>query len=79
MKALKRKDKAARHSINVRVDEELHQDVQAVRRKADSLGLEFDVSQVCRDALKRAVKQAERAIQEETGSKWSVRDGTLDL
>lgn len=79
MKHLKRKDTANRRAINVRIDEELYQDLAAVRRKADSLGLQFDTSEVCRDALRRAVKAAEKAIQRETDSQWTARDGELDL
>lgn len=79
MKGLNKKANERRIGVSVRLDKDLQEDIKAVKEKASSLGYRFDVSEICRAALRRAVRDAERQLAAAEGSAWSARDRQLDL
>jgi Arc/MetJ-type ribon-helix-helix transcriptional regulator len=75
MKGLNKKQPTK--SINVRVDSDLYEEIVAVRKKAEQLGMRFDASEVCRDALRKAVRSAEKEIRAQGEAGWTAKDQEL--
>jgi hypothetical protein len=62
MKILKNKSVQQSRSLSVRVPEPLYGRIDSLRQSAEAAGYEFSVTDICIEALTRAVRQAEAEL-----------------
>lgn len=63
MSILTQKNSATTKVLGVRIDVDLHREIDAVRLAADAAGLAFDVNKIVGDTLTKATRQARTELQ----------------